>query len=208
MDIAIIGSGNVGSGLASAFSRAGHNVAITSTETDVAQEVAEEVGGRAFETNAEAAQGADVIVLAVPYAGVGSILDDLGEAVDGKIIIDVTNRISREDPASVLDGSSNAEQIQAAAPTSRVVKAFNTVFAARQVDPEIDGIHLDGYVASDDDDAKETVLELVSSLGFRPIDVGGLAMARALEAMGALNISLQIRNGWSWQMGWKLLGPN
>jgi NADPH-dependent F420 reductase len=183
-------------------------VAITSTETDVAQEVAEEVGGRAFETNAEAAQGADVIVLAVPYAGVGSILDDLGEAVDGKIIIDVTNRISREDPASVLDGSSNAEQIQAAAPTSRVVKAFNTVFAARQVDPEIDGIHLDGYVASDDDDAKETVLELVSSLGFRPIDVGGLAMARALEAMGALNISLQIRNGWSWQMGWKLLGPN
>jgi predicted dinucleotide-binding enzyme len=82
------------------------------------------------------------------------------------------------------------------------------VFAARQEDPEVEGIPLDGYVAADDDDAKETVLELVSSLGFRPIDVGGLAMARALEAMGALNISLQIRNGWSWQMGWKLLGPN
>lgn len=57
-----------------------------------------------------------------------------------------------------------------------------------------------------DDDAKPQVLALVASLGFRPIDAGSLAMARALEGMGTLNISLNAANGWPWQTGWKLLG--
>lgn len=207
MDVAIVGSGNVGAALASSFSRAGHDVTITSQKTEDAEKVATEVGGKAVETNEQAAQAAEIVVLAIPYPAVKSILDDLGDTIDGKILIDVTNRISPDDPASVIDGTSNAEQIQEAAPRTRVVKAFNTVFAARQADTEVDGIPLDGFVAADDEEAKKTVLELVSSVGLRPIDAGGLGMARALEAMGALNISLQIRNNWSWQMGWKLLGP-
>lgn len=207
MDIAIIGAGSVGAALASSFLGAGHGVTVTSADAASAQEVAGEVGVEAADSNKEAVQGAEVIVLAVPHAAVESILDDLGDGVDGKILVDVTNRMSGDDPASVIDGSSNAEEIQAAAPNSRVVKAFNTVFAARQTNPEVDGISLDGFVASDDEKAKEKVLELVSTLGFRPIDAGGLKMARALEAMATLNISLQIRNEWSWQMGWKLLGP-
>lgn len=207
MDIAIIGTGSVGAALASSFSLAGHDVTVTSTDTQEATQVAADAGATAVDTNREAARAAEVLVLSVPYAAVEAILDDLGDAVDGKILIDVTNRMSSEDPASVIDGTSNAESIQATAPGSRVVKAFNTAFAARQADPEVEGIPLDGFVAADDDDAKKAVLELVSSIGFRPIDVGGLKMARALEAMGTLNIGLQIRNQWSWQMGWKLLGP-
>jgi hypothetical protein len=64
-------------------------------------------------------------------------------------------------------------------PGGKVVKAINTIFAAHQADPLIDGIQLDGFVASDDIDAKKKVLEFVGSLGFRPIDAGPLAMARA-----------------------------
>lgn len=89
-----------------------------------------------------------------------------------------------------------------------VVKAFNTAFAARQADPVVDGIQLDGFVAGDDGDAETAVLELVESVGFRPIDVGPLPMARTLEAMGWLNIQLQIRHGWPWQGGWKFAGPS
>jgi aryl-alcohol dehydrogenase len=74
-------------------------------------------------------------------------------------------------------------------------KAINTVFASRQADPSIDGVQLDGFVASADDTAKSTVLEFVESLGFRPIDAGPLAMARALEGMGLLNISLNMTHG-------------
>ena len=115
----------------------------------------------------------------------------------------MTNRFAPEQ----LDGSSNAELTQQMAPDAKVVKAFNTIFAARQTNPDIDGIQRDGFVAGDDADAKRNVLELVGSLGFRPIDAGPLAMSRALEGMALLNISLNMANNWSWQTGWKLLGP-
>ena len=62
-------------------------------------------------------------------------------------------------------------------------------------------------MAGDDEDAKAAVLELVEDIGFNPVDAGGLAMARHLEGMAWLNISLQMKNGWSWQAGWKLVGP-
>ena len=88
-----------------------------------------------------------------------------------------------------------------------LVKAFNTTFASRHADPVVDGVPVDILVAADDDNARAKVTELVGSLGFRPIDAGPLVMARALEAMGLLNILLQIRHGWPWQTGWKLLGP-
>jgi len=72
----------------------------------------------------------------------------------------------------------------------------------------VDGTPVDGFVAGDDDDAKAQALDLVGSMGFRPIDVGALSMARALEALASLIISLQVRHDWSWQNAWKLVGPN
>ncbi|MBF6612215.1 MAG: hypothetical protein IVW55_03720 [Chloroflexi bacterium] len=102
---------------------------------------------------------------------------------------------------------SNAELIQEMAPKARVVKAFNTVFASNQAVAEVEGVQLDGFVACDDDAAKEQVLESVSSLNYRPIGAGPLAMARALEGMGTLNIYLNKTHQWSWQSGWKLVGP-
>ena len=62
-------------------------------------------------------------------------------------------------------------------------------------------------MAGDDADAKATVSDLLSQVGFRPIDVGGLTAARYLEGMAYLNIALNARNGWSWRSGWKLVGP-
>jgi predicted dinucleotide-binding enzyme len=88
------------------------------------------------------------------------------------------------------------------------VKAFNTDFAVRQADPVVDGVQLDGFVASDDGDGKAAVLDLIESVGFHPIDVGPLSVARTLEAMGWLNIQLQIQDGWPWQGGWKFAGPS
>jgi 8-hydroxy-5-deazaflavin:NADPH oxidoreductase len=93
------------------------------------------------------------------------------------------------------------------APNAKVVKAFNTIFASHQADPVVDDIQLDGFIAGDDSAAKQRVLEFVASLDFRPIDTGPLVMSRALEAMGMLNISLNMTNNWPWQTGWKLLGP-
>jgi len=148
-----------------------------------------------------------VVILAVPFTAVDSVIAELGDALAGKVLIDVTNRMKREAIAESVDGTSAAEQIQKKAPKAKVAKAFNYAFASKQADPDLDGQSIDGYVASDDADAKKTTLELARSIGFRPIDAGPLAMARALEAMAILNIALQIQNEWPWQSGFKLIGP-
>lgn len=202
MRIGIIGAGNVGSALANASVRAGHSVVISAGDPDDAAKVANEVGARAAETNDDAVADAEVVILAVPYDAVETIMGELGADLKTRVIIDVTNRFAGDQ----LSAPSNAEQIQNMT-DAPVIKAFNTIFAANQDDPKVDGMTLDGLVAGDDVDAKKTVLSLVESLGFRPIDAGPLAMARALEGMGTLNISLNMNNGWPWQTGWKLLGP-
>jgi predicted dinucleotide-binding enzyme len=203
MKIGIIGAGNVGRALAKASVRAGHTVTITATDTEEAGHVAAEVGATAVRSNAEAVAAADVVILAVPFDAVHGIVKDLGANLDGKTLIDVTNRFRPEQ----LEGASNAEQIQEMTPNATVVKAFNTIFASHQDDPIVDGMQLDGFVAGDDGAAKQQILELVRSLGFRPIDAGSLAMVRALEGMALLNIALSMTHGWPWQSGWKLLGP-
>ena len=102
--------------------------------------------------------------------------------------------------------TSNAEDLAALLPDAHVVKAFNTLFASNQSDPIADGVQLDGYVAADDGAAKQTVLDLVASIGLDPVDVGPLARARQLEGLAFLNITLNIAHGGAWQSGWKLVG--
>jgi NADPH-dependent F420 reductase len=207
MQIAIIGSGNVGKALAGSFTRAGHDVTLSATSQESARAAASQSGGQAAESNRQAVGSAEVVVLAVPYPAVDGLLADVGDALAGKVVVDVTNRLDPADPGSTMDGTSAAEQIQARAPEARVVKAFNTAFASRQADPVVEGVALDAFIAGDDDRAKQAVAELAGSIGFRPIDAGPLVMARALEAMALLNITLQLRNNWPWQAGFKLVGP-
>lgn len=207
MKIGMIGAGNVGRALTGSATRAGHTVRVSSRDPEHSRALAGETGAQAAGSNREAVEGADVVILAVPYDAVADIVAELGHALDGKVVVDPTNRSAADDPGAVVDGSSNAEEIQNRVPAARVVKAFNTVFAARQADPLVEGMAVDGFVAGDDEQAKARTMELLESLGFRPLDTGPLSMSRALEALGWLHISLQVRNGWSWQTAWKLLGP-
>ena len=136
------------------------------------------------------------------------MLVEVGTPLDGKVLVDATNPLKPDYSGLATNGSSGAEVIQGKAQGARVVKAFNTAFAARQADPNVaGGLRVDGYVAGDDEAAKQTVLALLADIGFNPVDAGSLAMARQLEGMAWLNISLQMKNGWSWQAGWKLVGP-
>jgi NADPH-dependent F420 reductase len=170
-------------------------------------EAAKATGAKAARSNVEAVEQADIVIVAVPYDNLGELFRELRTSVDGKIVIDATNHVDPENPAGVLSSASNAEEIQTRHPKVRVVKAFNYAFASRMADPVVKGVRLDGFVAGDDKAAKDKALELVESIGFRPVDAGALVMARVLEGMAFLNITLQIRNGWPWQNGWKLVGP-
>jgi NADPH-dependent F420 reductase len=207
MEIAIIGAGNVGKALAKSSVKAGHSVTLSAKTAAHAADAAKATGAKAAHSNKEAIKDAEVVIVAVPYDKLGEVFRELGSSVDGKIVIDATNHVDMENPGAVLGSPSNAEEIQTRHPKVRVVKAFNYALASRLADPSVKGIKLDGFVAGDDKGAKDRALELVGSIGFRPIDAGPLVMARVLEAMALLNITLQIKNGWPWQNGWKLVGP-
>jgi len=207
MNIAIIGAGNVGKALATAFSRAGHTVIVASRDPEDAGSLAATTGARLVSTNAEAASAGDVVILAVPFASVPDIAAEITAAVAGKPVIDVTNRMSFGASGPEIDTtSSNAEDLAALLPGAHVVKAFNTLFASNQGDPIKDGIQLDGFVAADDAAAKATVVELIASIGLEPVDVGPLARARQLEGLAFLNITVNVANNGSWQSAWKLIG--
>lgn len=205
MKLAIIGAGNVGQALAGAAVRAGHSVRISAAHLEHAEAAAAATGASSAPSNRAAIEDADVVVLAVPGTAFASLVREVGPALAGRIVVDTSN-VPTPDPSGA-PATSAAEALQAQLPEAHVVKAFNTLFAARQAAPVVDGEAVDGYVAGDDAAAKAVVLRLAESIGLRPIDVGGLVMARTLEAMAWLNISLQLQNGWPWQTGWRLVGP-
>ena len=205
MNVGIIGAGNVGTALAKAAVSAGHSVTITSTDPAEAEATAQSVGAAAAGSNREAVESADITILAVPADAVVAVVSELGDAITGKTVVDVTNRPTPDLERDTC--TSSAEEVQAAAPGARVVKAINTVFASRQTEPDLAGQHADGYVAGDDEEAKGTVLEFVESIGLRPFDVGPLANARTLEGMAWIHISLAMKHDWSWESAWKLVGP-
>jgi hypothetical protein len=207
MNIAVIGAGAVGGAIARAARQTGHDVVITATTSATAQQVAGAAGVAAASSNAAAAANADAVVLAVPFTAVPEVARDIQEVSEGKIVIDVTNPIKPDYSGLAVTGRSGAELVQELLPQSAVVKAFNTVFAAKQADPVTGGTPLDGFYAGDDEAAKKAVADLLAGIGYRPVDAGGLAAALALEHMAFLNISLNERNNWPWQSGWKLVGP-
>ncbi len=206
MDISIIGAGNVGKALSTAFVRAGHTVTIASRDPEDAGAVAAATGATIAPSNAAAAAAGDLVVLAIPFASAPAVAAEIADAVAGKTVVDVTNRMSFGAAGPEIDGTiSNAEELAALLPRAHIVKAFNTLFGSNMADPITSGVQLDGFVAGDDDASKAAVLELVASAGLSPVDVGPLARARQLEGLAFLNITLNIANGGSWQSGWKLV---
>ncbi len=135
MRIAIIGSGNVGKALATSATKAGHHVTLSARSPEKAREAAQATKARAAPSNQDAVKEADLVVLAVPADKVDEVVGALAPELDGKVIIDVTNRVDMKDPGKTLDGSSMSEHIQKKAPQAHVVKAFNYAFASKMADP-------------------------------------------------------------------------
>lgn len=173
MKIAIIGDGNVGSAIRRGAERAGHEVRAT---------------GR--EKVRETAEWGDVLVLAVPFGAVDDAVKTMGDAVNGKVLVDATNALDENMALVVGCTTSGAEELQKKAHEARVVKAFNTVFAQHQDKGQIGGEVLTLFVAGDDEKAVQTILDLGTAIGFDAVKAGPLQNARWLETLGFLNIQL------------------
>jgi predicted dinucleotide-binding enzyme len=187
MKVTLIGSGNMGTGLAKQIAKAGHALVITGRNSAKAQDLARTTGAT-FEA-ANAAADADVVIVATAYADAVTALRAAGD-LTGKVVIDITNPLTADYMGLTIGHvTSAAEEIQKAFPKAKVVKAFNTVFAqVLATGPSLGGETVPVYFAGDDAAAKETVKALVQSTGFAAVDAGGLKNARYLESLAGLNI--------------------
>jgi hypothetical protein len=208
MKIAIIGTGNVGKALGGSFARAGHEVTFAARDAARTEAVARSVDASAAATPAEAARAADVVVLAVPYAASAEVARDIAADAAGKVVIDVTNPLKHDSTGLATEGGpSAAERLAEPLIDAHVVKAFNTLFASVQGDPAALGIKVDALYATDDEQARSTIVALAESMGFRPVYVGPLTAARELEALAWLNIRLQMLTNGTWDTAITTVNP-
>jgi 8-hydroxy-5-deazaflavin:NADPH oxidoreductase len=189
--ISIIGTGNMARAIGALAVAGGNTVEIIGRDPAKAKEFAAALGGATVGT-AGAAPAGDIVVLAVPYPSAAAVVGEYGDALHGKVIIDITNPITPDSKGFVTpDGSSGAQEIAKAAPAgAHVVKAFNTLFSHVLAAGPAEGRLLDVFIAGDDAQAKTRVSAFIESLGLRPLDTGQLAMARALENAGLLQLGL------------------
>ena len=186
--ISIIGSGNMATAIGTRAAKHGHTVEVMSRDTAKAQALADKIGNGATAGTFGAAPAGDIVIVAVPYTNAVSVVANYGDALAGKVIIDISNTFNADATGLVTpDGISGAQEIAKAAPASaHVVKAFNTVFGHVLAQ----GRPLDVLIAGDDPRAKASVSAFIESLGLRPLDTGDLAMAHWLEGVGPLLMGL------------------
>jgi predicted dinucleotide-binding enzyme len=192
MDITIIGTGNMGRGIATRALAGGHTVTLLGTEPEKAQALAGELSGNVRAGTVGDPISGDVVVLAVWYHVLDDVLGRYGDQLAGKTVIDITNPVDPQTYAPItVEAGSAAQEIAQKVPEAKVVKAFNTTFAGSLIEGKVAGEPLDVFVASDDDEAKAKVRELAESAGLRVLDAGPLALARQLEGAGYLHMAIQ-----------------
>lgn len=209
MNVTIIGTGNMARGVGARLVAGGHELTVLGKETDAAEAVVEDLraegsakAGRSGEAIAD-----DVVVLAVYYPDAQAAVQQYGDGLSGKVLVDITNPVNETYDALVTPpDSSAAQELAASASGARVVKAFNTTFANTLNEGRVADQPLDVFLAGDDEDAKATVSRLVEDGGLRPIDAGPLKRARELEAAGLLHMSVQSALGTGFGSALKVLG--
>jgi NADPH-dependent F420 reductase len=186
MKIAVLGAGTLGVALAESWTAKGHQVAVgvRNAKSEKARALADS-GKARVRSIADAAAGAEVVVLAVPWDGALEAVRMAG-GLDGKIVVDPINSFTPEMALAVGFNTSVAEEIAKAAPNARVVKAFNTLGMSNLQDLVFAGQTASGFICGDDAAAKAIVSALAREMGFDVVDCGPLRNARALEPLALL----------------------
>ena len=190
--ISIIGSGNMATAIGTRAAKHGHTIELMSRNTAKAQALADQIGHGATVGTFGARPAGDIVIVAVLYTGAVEVVAHYGDALSGKILVDITNPFNADVSGLVTTaGVSVTRQIAAAAPEgTHVVKAFNSILhdVLAQDKP------VDVFFAGDSAEAKARVATFLESLDMRPLDAGGLEMAWVLEWAGILLVGLA-RNG-------------
>lgn len=195
MNIATIGAGRMGRGLARRLAAVGHSVTMTGRDPDKVANLAADIPGGVKAGPISDAGNADVVFLAVPYAQAAEALAEAGN-LTGKVLVDITNPIGPDFTLAIGMTTSGAEEIQTLVPQARVVKAFNTIFSdvldIQLSDPDTPPQVL---YAGDHEFANQRVDGLITDMGFAPLAAGPLKNARLLEPIGLMTIQFGMALG-------------
>ncbi|MFT4108251.1 NADPH-dependent F420 reductase [Propionicimonas sp.] len=185
----IIGTGNMGKAIGGILAEGGSDVSYVSHD---------QVG---------AAPLGDVVVLAVPYPALAGIVEAYGSQFDQKIVVDITNPLNFAtfDSLVVPEGSSAAAELQKTLPSAKVLKAFNTTFAATLATGQVGGVPTTVLVAGEEDAAKKVLVDAVVAGGVKALDAGSLARAHELEALGFLQLTLAVSEKVAWTGGFAVV---
>ena len=185
--VSIIGNGNMGSAIAGIAAAGGNSVEIIGRD-----------GGRIT---------GDIVVLAVPYPAIAGIVAERGAELAGKVVVDISNPLDFSTFDSLVvpaDGSAAAE-LAAALPASKVLKAFNTNFAATLASKTVGENPTTVLIAGDDEGAKQLLAEVVRGGGLQAVDAGSLDRARELESIGFVQLTLAVQEKIDWTAGFALV---
>jgi predicted dinucleotide-binding enzyme len=183
--ITIAGAGSIGGALARAWLRAGHRVRLALRDANGPDAAPLVALGAETRPVSGAAEGADVVVLAVPAAAARDVARSMG-GLEGKVVVDCTNAIGPRDGRMTLQygrTTSSAEELAKALPGAQIVRSFNQQGAETLETPVFDGIKAVNFVAADDDRARMVVKGLTADVGLDAVDAGPLASSRYLEPM-------------------------
>ena len=186
--ISIIGTGNMARAIGTLAVAGGNTVEVIGRDQAKAADLAKALGGSATTGEFGAVPAGDIVIVALLYASVVPVVTQYGDALAGKVIVDISNPFNEAaDGLAIPDDTSIAQEVAKAAPAgASVVKAFNTIFGHVLEKNRT----VDAFFAGDDAQAKAHVSEFIESLGLRPLDVGGLNMAHWLEGAGLILMGL------------------
>ena len=199
-NISIIGTGNMARTIGARAVAGGNTVEVIGRDQSKAADLAKALGGSATTGEWGAVPAGDIVIVALLYASVVPVVAQYGDALAGKVIVDISNPFnSAADALAHGEDTSIAQEVAKAAPASAgVVKAFNTIFGH-----VLEKGRPDVFIAGDNAQAKAGVEAFIESLGLRPLDVGGLKMAYWLEGTGLVVMGLA-RHGvgnWDFALG-------
>ncbi len=193
----VLGSGNVGRALAAGFRSEGNRVALCSRDPGRSELVEWANDADVRLVTAANAGSPEVVVLATTWTGAETSLASVETALDGAVLLDVTNPLQFTDKLELAVGfaDSGGEQVQRWAPNARVVKGFNTVGWEMMIHPHVEGGSPTMFLAADDSEAKRVVAELAASVGWSVHDCGDLRAARLTEPLAMVWIEHALRSG-------------
>ena len=206
--ISIIGAGNMGTAIAGIAAAGGASVQLLAQDAEKTAAAAATLGAAVVAGAAGDALTGDIVVLALPYPAVAGVLAQYAGQLDGKIVVDITNPLDFATFDSLVvpaDGSA-AQVIADSIPEARVLKAFNTTFAATLATNGVNGVApTTVLIAGDDAAAKDALIGVLAAGGVAAVDAGALKRARELEALGFLQLTLAAGNSIGWTGGFALV---